>query len=156
MRAAVRDAGQAAGTSLPIIKDDVAIEGPLAGLVAALRFARTAGAVAVLTIPVDMPFLPGDLGERLGEALGQGRTAIASSGGHLHPVCGLWAVEALALVPDYLASGKRSLTGLALAAGLVAVDWPADPVDPFFNINSDEDLVEAERLLGTLPAGWPH
>jgi molybdopterin-guanine dinucleotide biosynthesis protein A len=30
---------------------------------------------------------------------------------------------------------------------LVTVDFPAEPVDPFFNTNRPEDLEEAERLL---------
>jgi molybdenum cofactor guanylyltransferase len=72
---------------------------------------------------------------------------VASSGGHLHPVCGLWRVSALDAVPAYLASGRRSLRGFAEAAGFTAVDWPIEPLDPFFNINTPEDLAAAERLL---------
>jgi molybdopterin-guanine dinucleotide biosynthesis protein A len=26
------------------------------------------------------------------------------------------------------------------------VEWPADPVDPFFNANTMDDIAEAERL----------
>jgi molybdopterin-guanine dinucleotide biosynthesis protein A len=144
---AVRDERQVAGVLLPIVHDDPSIEGPLAGLVAALHFAREEGAVAVVSIPVDMPFLPADLGTRLQESRGECRAAIASSGGHLHPVCGLWATNALGVLADYLRSGKRSLIGFAEAAGYVAVDWSINPIDPFFNINSDEDLARAECML---------
>ena len=31
---------------------------------------------------------------------------------------------------------------------LARLDWPVEPVDPFFNANRPEDLAEAERLLG--------
>ena len=143
----VRDAKQVAGVVLPIVHDNPSIEGPLAGLVAALRFARDAGAAAVVSIPVDMPFLPSDLAKRLQESRGECRAAIASSGGHLHPVCGLWATDALGVLAEYLSSGKRSLIGFAEAAGYVAVDWSINPIDPFFNINSDEDLARAECML---------
>ena len=145
---AVRDAGQVTGVQFPIVHDDPSIEGPLSGLVAALRFAQDAGATAVLSIPVDMPFLPADLAKRLGESRGQCRAAVASSGGHLHPVCGLWATDALGVVAEYLTAGKRSLIGFAEAAGYVAVDWPVGSIDPFFNINCEEDLVRAEDVLG--------
>lgn len=143
---AVRDEAQLGHSSLPYIPDEAAIEGPLAGLVAALRFGRE-HAESVLTLPADMPFLPPDLLERLREGLGGSSAAIASSGGYLHPVCGLWRASSLDAVPDYLASGHRSLRGFADAVGFVVVDWPAEPLDPFFNINSPEDLTTAERLL---------
>ena len=130
-----------------IIRDDPMIEGPLGGLVAALRFAHNEGADAVLTLPTDMPFLPPDLADRLAEELASNRAAIARSGGHFHPVCGLWLTAALDSVPEYLASGSRSLRGLAETVGYAAVDWPTDPEDPFFNINTSADLVEAERRI---------
>lgn len=144
---AVRDEAQLGGCAANIILDERGVDGPLAGLISALRFAHGSGVDAVLTLPTDMPFLPSDLCGRLRERLGNSAAAVASSGGHLHPVCVLWRVSSLDLVPAYLASGRRSLKGLAEAAGFTAVDWRAEPVDPFFNINSPEDLAAAERLL---------
>lgn len=144
---AVRDEAQLGGCAATSISDEPGLEGPLAGLVSALRFAHANRAEVVLSVPADMPFLPADLPGRLGERMGQAAAAIASSGGHLHPVCGLWRVSSLAVAPAYLASGRRSIRGFAQAAGFTAVEWPTEPVDPFFNINSPEDLAAAERLL---------
>jgi len=143
---AVRDQ-QVGSVGVVVIRDDPTIEGPLAGLVAALGFGRDEDADAVLTLPADMPFLPPDLADRLAEELANNRAAIATSGGHLHPVCGLWLTSALDYMPEYLASGRRSLRGLAETVGYVAVDWPTDSEDPFFNINTSADLVEAERRI---------
>lgn len=144
---AVRDKGQIEGIGLPAILDDPGIEGPLGGLAAALRFAIERGCQAVLTLPADMPFLPNDLRGRLEQALGSHLAALARSGGRLHPVCGLWRSEALELLPAYAGSGKRSLKGFGEALGHVAVDWPDEPFDPFFNVNTADDLAEAERRL---------
>jgi molybdopterin-guanine dinucleotide biosynthesis protein A len=36
------------------------------------------------------------------------------------------------------------LRGFAELVGSVAVEWPAGPLDPFFNINTAEDLRQAE------------
>ena len=144
---AVREPNQVKGTRLRIILDDSEIEGPLAGLAAGLRYARDERADAVLTLPADMPFLPADLGERLQDAVGGSAAALASSGGRLHPVCGLWRTAGLDRLADYLASGQRSLRGFAQHVGFTAVEWPATPNDPFFNINRAEDLAAAERLL---------
>ena len=143
---AVRDEAQSGSVEIPVLRDDPEIEGPLGGLVSALRFARDKGAGAALTMPADMPFLPPDLADRLVEGLGRARAGIASSGGRLHPVCGIWSIEALDAVPEYLATGRRSLKGFADAVGFVDIDWSAEPFDPFFNINTEEDLAEAERL----------
>jgi molybdopterin-guanine dinucleotide biosynthesis protein A len=32
------------------------------------------------------------------------------------------------------------------------VEWPCEPIDPFFNVNRPEDLAEAERLLAAEPS----
>jgi molybdopterin-guanine dinucleotide biosynthesis protein A len=143
----VRDHMQVGDATLDCILDEPGIEGPLAGLAAALRRAKALGCEAVLTVPADMPFLPADLCERLTAELGGQRSAIPSSGGHLHPVCGLWRIAALDGLGDYLASGRRSLKGFAEAVGFRAVEWL--PVQPhrFFNINSALDLAAAERLI---------
>ena len=150
---AVREIGQAAGTSVVPILDQQGIEGPLGDLASALRFAKGVSCDAILTIPADMPFLPSDLLDRLDSGKGNGAVALASSGGHLHPVCGLWSTRVLEDVPRYAADAKRSLIGFAEAVGYVAVDWPVDPFDPFFNINSARDLAVAERLRVLTEAG---
>ena len=144
---AVRDPAQAGEIDVPLVIDDRLIEGPLAGLASALRFARESDCGSLLTIPADMPFLPADLGPRLAAEIAGAGAVIAASGGELHPVCGLWSVGALDALPDYLATGRRSLRGFAEAVGLRTVEWPVEPADPFLNINTLEDLAAAERLI---------
>ena len=132
---------------VPVLRDDPEIAGPLGGLAAALRYARDEGAEWVLTLPCDMPFVPADLPDRLSAEIGAAAAAIAMSGGEIHPVCGLWHVQALKGLEDYLASGRRSLRGFAKAVGYVTVAWPRERFDPFFNINDERDLEQAEALL---------
>jgi molybdopterin-guanine dinucleotide biosynthesis protein A len=142
---AVREAAQVQPVDAGLVHDEPGVAGPLAALIAGLRFARTEGRSQLLTIPADTPFLPADLLERLLEAIGDHHCALAASGGQLHPVCGLWRTSVLAQAPDYLSSGRRSLKGFAGLVGYVAVEWPSGPSDPFLNINTAEDLVRAER-----------
>ena len=139
---AVRDDSQVAGAvDAPLLLDDPAIEGPLAGLASALRFARGQGTDCVLTLPCDSPCLPPDLAMRLGRALGGGdAVAVGQSAGRLHPVCALWRVGALDALPAYLATGRRSLSGFAAAVGMTAVDWPFTENDPFANANTPDEL----------------
>lgn len=144
---AVRSPDQMGSVQLPCIVDAAGIEGPLAGLAAALEWARRLGAEALLTIPCDMPFLPDNLVGRLTNEIGKHQAAVASSGGELHPVCGLWRHAAIYEFPAYRASGRRSLKGFAEQIGFAEVSWPAEPRDPFFNINSPSDLEKAAEML---------
>jgi molybdopterin-guanine dinucleotide biosynthesis protein A len=44
--------------------------------------------------------------------------------------------------------GLRRADDWARRLGAAAVDFAIDPFDPFFNLNSPDDLAQAERLLG--------
>ena len=138
---AARDTAQVGDTGLLVLIDPPGLEGPLGGLASALRLERP----AVLTIPCDMPLLPNDLPERLAAGLGEKGAALAASRGHVHPVCGLWRSEALSRIEEYASSGRRSLIGFAELVGYAVVEWSGDP---FFNVNSPQDLAEAEARLG--------
>lgn len=144
----VRDPAQAARLGLTEWRLDAPWPGPLGGLASALAFARDCGRAAVLTLPCDMPLLPADLARRLTEALGGHAAAVAASGGRLHPVCALWRVETLEVLGAHAASGRLSLRGFAARVGHAVADWPASPEDPFFNVNTAEELAEAARRLG--------
>jgi len=145
---ALRDFAQVEAPTGVAVISDAPIEGPLGGLAAALAWARGQGRAAVLILPCDMPFTPADLDARLAAALGEHNVAVAFSGERLHPVCSLWRVDALGALPVYAASGRRSLKAFAEAVGFAAVEWPIKPWDPFFNVNTAEDLAEAEARLG--------
>jgi molybdopterin-guanine dinucleotide biosynthesis protein A len=104
----------------------------------------------VLAIPCDSPFLPRNLATRLTEALvPEKAAALASSGGALHPACGLWRARTFFALGSYLATGQRSLRGFAAHVGFAVIGWADGPVDPFFNINTDDDLAYAARLIGS-------
>jgi molybdopterin-guanine dinucleotide biosynthesis protein A len=144
----VRRSGQLGDLGIEQIADDPDLAGPLAGLAAGLKFGRDREMGSVLTIPCDAPFLPPDLLARLAASMTKEvGAAVPSSNGQLHPSCALWRTEATEKLPEYLATGRRSLHGFAEAVGYCEVSWPAEPLDPFFNINSGEDLANAERLL---------
>jgi len=131
---------------LPLLIDEGGA-GPIAGVVAALRHAVRERLDAVLALPCDTPLLPIDLLERLKAPVEAGAmAAVASSGGRLHPSCALWSARSAEALDDYLIEG-RSLKGFAARLDASVVEWPAVPYDPFFNVNSEADLQQAERIL---------
>ena len=138
-----------AGASCEVIHDRPELEGPLAGLAAAYDKAEEDGETFLLLIACDMPFLPGNVPERLAWMVdGGANCAMARSNGRDVPVCSMWNAEALGRsLPDYLEGEDRSLFGLANMLGYVTVEWDAGEGDPFFNINTPEDLAEAEARL---------
>lgn len=117
--------------------------GPLAGIHAALaRWPRA----CVLSVAVDLPFVPHDLAARLHAALGDKICAYASNGHH-HALAVLWApgqADALARVLD---AGERSVGPYLRAHGHAVVFPPAADTDIGFNINTPEDLTAAEARL---------
>ncbi|MEM6695118.1 MAG: molybdenum cofactor guanylyltransferase MobA [Pseudomonadota bacterium] len=139
----------------PVINDGAfAGYGPLAGVLAALRFGAEAGVDWVLTVPGDTPFLPGDLVARLSaEAARGGRPIVLAGSGEggaqdgLHPTVGLWSVRQAADLEAALRDGTRTMLAWCDAQGFGSVRWPNTPRDPFFNVNTQEDLAEAERLV---------
>lgn len=141
------EAGRFAGFGLPVLPDAEAA-GPLAGLLAALRWAGPLGASAVLSAPVDGPFLPPDLCPRLclaAENAPEG-LALASAGGRLHPTYGLWPVALAAPLAEFLASGvKPKVLDFARAHGAVEAVFADDGA--FENLNTPDDLARAEALL---------
>lgn len=145
-----RDRAQIGAAAVRFLGDTPGIEGPLAGLAVALCHAQDAGHAALLAIPCDSPFLPADLFERLRAALThETGAALAASGGRLHPACGLWRVRSLAALDAYCATSRRALRGFAEQVGFATATWPETPVDPFFNVNTPDDLARAEALLAT-------
>lgn len=115
-------------------------EGPLAGVLSALYWAEAQGAGGVLSVPVDTPFLPGDLVSRLS---GAGH-AIACSQGRAHPSVALWPVRLRPRIESLFAQGERRLR--MACEGACEIDFDATP-DPFTNLNTPEDLRAAELIL---------
>jgi molybdopterin-guanine dinucleotide biosynthesis protein A len=130
---------------LPCIADGELFRNlPMAGLHAALRWAGECGFSHVLTSTGDTPFLPSDLRARLA---GDGTTAVAASGGRTHFLTGLWRSDFLPVLERGAAAIHRA-EDVARLAGARVVSWSEEIEDPFFNINTPEDLAEARRRAG--------
>ena len=134
---------------LPVVPDPLpGHPGPLAGILAALDWAAAhrPGLAWVASVPGDTPFIPPDLVLRLHEAREAARLplACAASGGQLHPAVGLWPVDLRHDLREAVASGGlRSVRDWANRHGMARASWGGEPLDPFFNINTPEDLARA-------------
>jgi molybdenum cofactor guanylyltransferase len=141
-----------AGFGLPVIADTVEnFPGPLAGILAGLDWVAVnrPDALWMLSAAADCPFLPRDLVARLHRLRAQqgAQLAVAASGGQSHPVIGLWSVGLRdELRHALLVEDIRKIDRWTARYALATVSWPAEPLDPFFNANTVDDIAEAERL----------
>lgn len=145
------DPARFARFELPIVADEISgFAGPLAGVLAGLDWAaaKVPGVTHVASFATDAPFLPRDLVPAFREAMRVGiyDLACAASDGRTHPVFGLWPIGLRDELRTALEKGLRKVDQWTAGYRLVEVEFPAAPVDPFFNANRPEDLAEAERL----------
>lgn len=148
------DPARLSGFGLTVVADSVPdFAGPLAGILAGLDWlaGNRPDNAWLLSVAADTPFIPGDLALRLHRARAAAGTllACAASEGHQHHAIGLWPVALREDLRSALAAGERKLGRWTQAHGVAVAEWPAAPIDPFFNINTQEDLAEAERLATT-------
>jgi molybdenum cofactor guanylyltransferase len=116
------------------------IQTPLVGLHAVLAYAKNYD--AVLTVPSDGPFIPSDLRARLGDG-----PTIARSNSQAHYLTGLWPVSLFAKLDEAMRGGMVRMQDWVLQCQAAEVEWPVEPYDPFFNINTPDGLVRAEEIL---------
>jgi len=145
------DPGRFADTGLPVVPDSVPdFAGPLAGILAGLDWAaaHASDVTDVVSVPGDCPFLPVDLVERLEVARAKAKLplACARSGDWRHPVVGLWPVRLRDDLRRALAEDLHKIEVFTARHGVAIADWPAKPIDPFFNVNTPEDVVQAELI----------
>ena len=113
--------------------------GPLAGILAGLRAARTPW---LAVVPCDAPLLPADLVERLAAAASAagGTGAVAQRGGRLEPVCCLLSTSLSDDLAGYLASGRRKVEGWIAGHAVPAPFERADDAGAFANFNTLDEL----------------
>jgi molybdopterin-guanine dinucleotide biosynthesis protein A len=146
------DPSRFAQFGLPIVADDIPdFAGPLAGILAGLDWAAThrPDITWVASVPGDCPFLPSDLVDSLHTARSASGTqlACAKSGDWRHPVAGIWPVGLRADLRRALVDEDLHKIEVWTARhGIAIAEWPDQPVDPFFNVNTPEDRARADNI----------
>jgi molybdenum cofactor guanylyltransferase len=148
------DPARLAEFGLPVLADSLPDHpGPLAGVLAGLDWAAALGAEAIVTAAADTPFFPRDLTARLQASAGLSGLCLAASPddtGRMqrHPTFGLWPVALRDDLRTALTGGLRKIVIWTDGHGAGTAVFDSHPFDPFFNINTPEDIVTAEAHLG--------
>jgi molybdopterin-guanine dinucleotide biosynthesis protein A len=153
------DPSRFADFGLPVIADSIGgFLGPLAGILSGLDWMRANRPKArwLATFACDCPFFPCDMVDRLIAQAQSQNAAVAvaasgerhPSGGRHHPVFAVWSAGIPATSPSVLNDqALRKMDDFLALLPSLRVMFPADPIDPFFNINTPDDLARAEALL---------
>jgi molybdopterin-guanine dinucleotide biosynthesis protein A len=148
------DAARFAEFGLPVLPDPLeGHPGPLAGVLAGLDWAAAQGADAIVTAAADTPFFPTDLVARLIAQAGPSGLCLAASpdeNGVLrrHPTFGLWPVALRDDLRAALEGGLRKIVLWTDQHGAGTAEFASDAGDPFFNINTPDDIAVALRQGG--------
>ena len=137
--------------SLRVVADHIeGFQGPLTGLWSALKSDQLSDASYLMIAPCDGPFIPDNLVAELYQMIVKHDADIACVRyqGFAQPTFSLWHKRVLPAVEETLLVKKQGgFKSLLRDLNTAYLDWPEQLLNPFFNINTPEDLAEAERLL---------
>ncbi|MDE0539154.1 MAG: molybdenum cofactor guanylyltransferase MobA [Rhodospirillales bacterium] len=150
------DPARFAQFDLPVVPD-IADEslGPLLGIVSGLTWVaeNAPDAQWVVTVPGDTPFPPGDLVGRFMEIAARPDVEVvcAVSGGRTYPPCSLWNVDLAGELREAVIEDRiLKIDQWTETRRIEWAEFETGAVDPFFNVNSPEDLRRAEALAREL------
>ena len=148
------DPARLAEFGLPVLADSLPDHpGPLAGVLAGLDWAAAQGAQAIVTAAADTPFFPRDLVARLQAHAGPSGLCLTASPDETgkmqrQPTFGLWPVALRDDLRAALIGGLRKIVLWTDSHGAGLATFDSTPFDPFFNVNTPEDITLAETLAG--------
>jgi molybdopterin-guanine dinucleotide biosynthesis protein A len=146
------DPSLADGSGLRVVPDAVAGEGPLGGILTALRTAEAEGMRGALSVACDLPFVSAPLLRLLLDDPDRQVVVPESTGRRgFEPLCAYYPVAALPGVETALREGERAPHRLLERVPhrripLDAVRAIGDPEVLFLNLNTREDLARAQRI----------
>jgi len=138
--------------NLTTVKDCVeGQQGPLVGILTAMKWAKeNLGKCSwIATFPCDTPFFPESIIESFIEESKKKESLIlcASSHGRKHNIFGLWSLDLYDKLEDDLTNNKvRKVQDWTEKNKIKNLEFKFKDYDPFFNINTEEDLEFAKKL----------
>jgi len=134
----------------PVIKDlKKGYLGPLAGIHSTMKWLinNEPDVEWLITIPGDTPFIPSDLISQFKDKISLNlKIIIAKSKSKTHPIIGAWNICLFESLDKELDNGIRKIMSWAELHPLDFINYSAEKYDPFFNINTKEDIQKALEI----------
>ena len=136
--------------TISMISDLKKDQGPLGGVLSAMKWVKESNKDYkwISTFPVDTPFFKKKILQNfLSEInLEEGKLFFIKSNNTRHNIFGVWSIDLMDKLEEDLNNGERKVELWANSVGVKVIDMEFLNEDPFFNINSKEDLEKAKKI----------
>ena len=125
--------------------------GPLGGIFSAMKWARDKDKSYqwIASFPSDTPFFKKAILDNFFEKINAKESELffMKSNKKRHNIFGLWSIDLIDQLEKDLENGSRKVERWANDIGVKTIDISFEKNDPFFNINTKEDLEKAEKII---------
>jgi molybdopterin-guanine dinucleotide biosynthesis protein A len=136
---------------ISLVEDTKRGLGPLGGILTAMKWIRQNNKSYkwISTFPSDTPFFKKQILNNFIEEIKsyEGKLFFINSNNTRHNIFGLWSIDLLERLEKDLKNGERKVEMWANKIGVKSINMKFENKDPFFNINTKEDLIKAEKYL---------
>ena len=136
---------------ITVIEDFKKGLGPLGGVLSAMKWVKFNNKKYqwIATFPSDTPFFKKNILENFYNKINEKESELffIKSNDKRHNIFGLWSVDLVDQLEKDLENGARKVEKWANTIGVKTINMSFEKEDPFFNINTKEDLEKAEKIL---------
>lgn len=137
---------------ISVIEDFKKDLGPLGGVFTAMKWIKDNNKDYqwVSTFPTDSPFFKNKILKDFFNEIhpGESKLFFIKSNNTRHNIFGLWSLELMNKLEEDLNKGERKVEVWANSVGVKVINMNFEKDDPFFNINTKEDLEKAKAKIG--------
>ena len=136
---------------ITVIKDIKKNLGPLGGVLTAMKWIKDNNKDYkwISTFPADTPFFKRSILQKFLQDIQpeESKLFFIKSNNTRHNIFGLWSIDLIDKLEEDLTRGERKVEFWANSVGVKNIEMEFDNKDPFFNINTKEDLKKAIEIL---------
>jgi molybdopterin-guanine dinucleotide biosynthesis protein A len=125
--------------------------GPLGGVLTAMKWVKDNNKDYkwISTFPADTPFFKHSILQKFLQdiQLSESKLFFIKSNNTRHNIFGLWSIDLMDKLEEDLNKGERKVEVWANSIGVKTINIEFQNEDPFFNINTKEDLEKAKDRL---------
>ena len=137
--------------NISLINDFKKDQGPLGGVLSAMKWAKEKNNKYkwISTFPVDTPFFKKEILQKFLSEINseESKLFFIKSNNTRHNIFGIWSIDLMKKLEDDLNEGQRKVEVWANSVGVKIINMEFINKDPFFNINTKEDLEKAKEKI---------